>query len=145
VRIIGYGNRDRQDDAAGLLAARRLRQLGVDALTHTGEAASLLELWSGADEVIVIDAVVTGAEPGTIHVWEGSPPRVPRQAQLSTHGPGLAEAIELAAVLGRLPERLTVYGIEGKHFDAGGVTSPEVVRAAETVATSIAADLALVR
>jgi Ni,Fe-hydrogenase maturation factor len=36
-RIIGCGNAERGDDAAGLLLVRRLRELGVDAHEHSGE------------------------------------------------------------------------------------------------------------
>ena len=52
----------------------------------------------------------------------------------STHAFGAAEAIELARVLGRLPRRLIVVGIEGARFDAGVGLSPEVAAAVEDVA-----------
>jgi len=42
LRIIGCGNLDRGDDAAGLLVARRLRALGVEAAEHSGEGLTLL-------------------------------------------------------------------------------------------------------
>ncbi|HEV2169648.1 MAG TPA: hydrogenase maturation protease, partial [Candidatus Binatus sp.] len=107
--ILGCGNDDRSDDAAGLLVVRRLRELGIEAHEHGGDALGLIEAWSGAREVVVIDAVVRGTDPDTV-----------REAPCSTHNLGLAEAIELARVLGRLPAKLTIYGIEAKCFDRGG-------------------------
>jgi hydrogenase maturation protease len=51
----------------------------------------------------------------------------------------LAEAISLARVLGRLPERLRVYGIEGRCFEPGTEVSPEVKVAVEEVVRRITA------
>ena len=138
--IIGCGNPDRADDAAGLLVARRLRELGVAAREHSGEALGLIEAWSGSDEVAVIDAVVSGAAPGAIGVWDARTVPLPDGAfRCSTHNLGLAEAIELARILGRLPPKLTLYGIEAERFDAGGPASPEVAAAVEQLARRIAA------
>lgn len=44
----------------------------------------------------------------------------------STHAFSVAEAIELARVLGQLPSSLIVYAIEGKNFSSGIEPSPEV-------------------
>jgi len=135
--IIGCGNRQRGDDGAGILAAERLRALGVAAAECTGEASELMEAWSGVDDVIVIDAVVTGAPAGTVHVWDGRRPLGPGKPAGSTHGLGVGEAIELARALGCLPSRLRVYGIEGAKFEIGGEVSAEVRRALEEVVDRI--------
>jgi hydrogenase maturation protease len=76
--------------------------------------------------VIVIDAVVTGASSGTVHVWDGQRPPAFATSAGSTHGSGVAEAIELARALDCLPSRLRIYGIEGKRFELGSAISPEV-------------------
>src|SRR5271167_935984 len=111
--IIGCGNRQRSDDGAGILVAERLRKVGIEADARLGEAADLIEAWEGADDVIVIDAVVTGAPVGTVQAWDGWQPLAAVRTTASTHCLGVAEAIELAHVLNRLPARLRVYGIEG--------------------------------
>ena len=66
--IVGCGNRQRGDDAAGILAAEKLSALGTTSRVCSGEPAELIEAWEGSDDVIVIDAVVTGAPVGTVHV-----------------------------------------------------------------------------
>jgi hydrogenase maturation protease len=136
--ILGYGNPERGDDAAGLLVARRLRELGLAAEEFTGDGMALLERWHGEDDAIVIDAVVTGSEPGAIHAWEwpGRPAQADDFIGSSTHGVGLAHAIRLGETLDRLPKRLRVYGIEAGHFDPGPV-SPEVLRAVDQVAEGL--------
>jgi len=139
MRIIGCGNPDRGDDGAGVLAAERLRALGIPAEIRCGETLDLIEAWRGAEDVIVIDAVVTGAPVGTIQVWDGDLPGL-STASASTHGFGLAEAVMLARALHCLPPRMRIYGIEGACFDLGAGPSAEVRQAAEEVALRIAMD-----
>jgi hydrogenase maturation protease len=139
--IIGCGNRQRSDDGAGILVAERLRDLGILAETRSGEAADLIEAWRSADDVIVVDAVVTGAPVGTVQAWDARQPLASVRTTASTHGLGVAEAIELAQVLQCLPARLQVYGIEGGRFEPGVEISPEVQLAIEDVARRIIARL----
>ncbi|MBZ5651134.1 MAG: hydrogenase maturation protease [Acidobacteriia bacterium] len=139
--IIGCGNRQRSDDGAGILVAERLRDLGIPAETRSGEAADLIEAWRGADDVIVVDAVMTGAPVGTVQAWDARQPLASVSTTASTHGLGVAEAIGLAQVLQCLPARLQVYGIEGRQFEPGVEISPEVQRAIEDVARRIIARL----
>ena len=138
--ILACGNRDRADDAAGILVAERLRKLGIDAQECSGEAPDLMEAWNAADDVIVIDCVVTGAPAGTVHLWDASRP-LAANCSGSTHGLGLGEAIELARALGCLPARLRIYGIEGKNFEIGGAVSAEVERGLAKVVNRIAAEV----
>jgi hydrogenase maturation protease len=139
--IIGCGNRQRSDDGAGILAAERLRELGIGAERRSGEATDLIEAWESADDVIVVDAVVTGAPAGTVQAWDGKQPLASVSATASTHGFGVAEAIELAHVLDRLPTRLRIYGVEGRQFELGAEISPEVRRGVEAVVQRIIADV----
>jgi hydrogenase maturation protease len=139
VLILGCGNPDRSDDAAGVLVARRLREMGTDAREFTGDPLALIEAWNGSREVILIDTVVSGDAAGTITVWDaGKTPLPPEQFCCSTHAFGIAEAVEIARALGRLPSKLLIYGIEGIRFDVGGLLAPEVASAVERVAQEIA-------
>jgi hydrogenase maturation protease len=99
-----------------------------------GEPVGLIEEWAGAGAVIVVDAVSSGAPPGTIHRLDPLSEPIPAAlSQRSTHAFGLAETIELARTLDRLPPRLTVYGIEGERFTAGQQLSPPVAAAVDAV------------
>ena len=101
---------------------------------YEGEPVGLIEDWSGADAVIVVDAVSSGAPPGTIHRLDPLSAPIPAALpQGSTHAFGLAETVELARTLERLPPRLTVYGIEGERFAAGQQLSPPVSAAVDAV------------
>ena len=140
IRIIGCGNPERGDDGAGLLVVQGLREPGIEAEEHSGEASSLMELWAGADAVILIDAVSSGKPPGVITVLDASAGPIPISLpRSSTHHWGVAEAVELARALHRLPARLLIYGIEGRCFELGSSPSLEVMKAMSKVVEEICA------
>ncbi len=129
--VVGVGNPYRHDDGVGVAAVERLREAalpGVEPVEETGEPAALLQRWSGYDTVVLVDAVDSGAEPGSLHrfelsdgEWDAAPP----PGILSTHGTGIAHAVDLARILERLPERLVFLGVEtGDVSDGVGLTPP---------------------
>jgi hydrogenase maturation protease len=140
VVVIGVGNAWRGDDAAGLAVARRLRETGLDAtiVDIDGELVGIMDVWEEGEIAWVVDAVSSGAAPGTLHRIDVTEEELPRElARTSSHAFGLAESIELARALGRLPARLVVYGIEGASFAAGQEMSAEVAAAVEYVADAL--------
>ena len=142
--IVGVGNPYRGDDAVGLLVARQLRAAcppGVRVVETPGEAAELLDVWEGADLVVLIDAVRADAPPGTIYRFEvGVDPMPPVFARRSSHTLGVGEAIALAGALDRLPSRLVVYGIAGQRFGLGESVSPSVQSVLAEVASRALAE-----
>jgi hydrogenase maturation protease len=141
VILIGVGNAWRGDDGAGLAVARRVRDLspaGVEVREVEGDATALVEAWSGAARVVVVDAAESGAPPGTVRRFDAASQPLPvRGLRSSTHAFGVADAVELARALGRLPQRLDVYAIEGASFAAGERLSPAVERAVAELATAL--------
>ena len=136
--IICIGNAMRGDDGAGLAAAERLRERGVPAIVE--QPQNLLDAWAGADDVIVVDTVHSGAPAGTIHrIDAGAEPLPAELRTASTHLLGLGEAIELGRALDRLPAGLHVVGVEGQSFERGDPLSPEVERAVALVVEELAA------
>jgi hydrogenase maturation protease len=77
--------------------------------------------------VWLLDAASSGAEPGTVHRFVATEEALPREAFVtSSHHLGLADAVELARTVGRLPRELVVLGIEGASFAAGEGLTPAV-------------------
>ena len=143
--MIGVGNPYRGDDAAGLAAAERLQSRvpdGVSVLPCEQEPSRIIDAWKGAQAAVIVDAVQSGADPGTLHRVDASREPVPAQVfRSSTHAFGVGEAIELARALGRLPERIVVYGVEGATFAAGVGLTPPVETAVEGVVEAVLRDL----
>ena len=142
--VAGLGNPWRGDDGVGLAVAERLRgrlPSGVEVVSIVDEPTRLLDAFA-AETVIVVDAVAAPEPvPGTVHRIDALEETLPERFGSSTHHFGLADTVELARSLGRLPQSLVVYGIEGAAFDAGDRLDPRVDRAAGEVATRIATEL----
>ena len=138
--VVGVGNRFLRDDGAGLEAAARLRARSpeVRVVERDGDLAGVLDAWKGEETVVVIDATCSGVAPGTVRRFDvGDAPLPAALSRGSTHLFGIAEAIELGRVLGRLPRRLVIYGIEGADFDAGEGLSAEVSAAIDAVVNEV--------
>lgn len=131
-KILCFGNPDRGDDAAGVFVARELN-------LPVSEPAAVLDL-DPHTRAILVDAVVTGSAPGTIHSWDANALPLPRGTfRCSTHALGVAEAVEMARALGRLPASITIYGIEGAQFEFGAPPQAEVAAAARELARMLSA------
>lgn len=148
VVVVGIGNDARGDDGVGprVIALLQDRVRGHVRLVAVGDdPLAVLDAWPGADLVILVDAMCTGAPPGRVERFE--PSTMPgshlalHDTLASSHGVGLAETLELARALDRLPERLVLYGIEAASFEFGAPLSEPVAAAAAAVADRIAATL----
>lgn len=146
VAVIGVGNPWRGDDAVGIFTARAIQSaVGARAtvIESDGEVTSLLECFKSFNQVYIIDAIQTGsAKPGYIHDIDGIKESF-KEASLraSTHVLGVAQSIEMARVLGRLPSKLRVFGIEAAQFEHGSSLSKEVRSASDAVARQIIQDI----
>ena len=137
ILLIGVGNPMRGDDAAGLRAAKLIRERNHPSfrvIEHDGECASLMEAWTGAQTVIVVDAAWSDSPSGTIHRFDATQQLLPgRLFQRSTHAFGLHEAVELSRALNRLPPQLIIYGICVKSLEIGASLSDEVEKSVRQV------------
>lgn len=143
--VIGVGNLERGDDAAGRIALARLRgrlAADIELIEEGGEAAALLVAMEGATAAYLIDACYSGAPPGTIYRFDAAAIRWPRALRsCSTHGLGLAEALELARALGMLPGRCVVYAIEGASYELGAPLSAPVRAQIDALAARLTAEI----
>lgn len=139
--VLGVGNPARGDDGAGREVARRLLACdapGLLARETSGELADVCEACRGHDDVVIVDAAA-GPRPGRVLRFDAAAAALPaRSTRASTHGVGVAEAVELLRALGRLPRRLTVYAVAGRDFSHGRRLSPAVARAVDRLARRLA-------
>jgi hydrogenase maturation protease len=142
--VIGVGNEFRRDDGVGPAVVARLRHRelpGVRLAECDGETGRLLELWRDAALVIIVDAVRTEhPEPGRVHRRSLRHPGMAGRAA-SSHSSELGGVVELARVLGRLPQVLLLYAVEAADTSFGVGLSPAVDAAVEGLADEIARDV----
>jgi hydrogenase maturation protease len=141
--IIGVGNPDCGDDAAGIVAVKLLRKRldhndSVRLIEHWGEATGLVEAMVGWNRVVIIDAAMSG---NASHPWRAfdvtTSPLPSDLTETSSHGFGVAQAIELARALDSLPRLCRVYAIEGRLFETGATLSEDVQEAVNAVVDDI--------
>jgi hydrogenase maturation protease len=155
VLVVGLGSLDRGDDAVGPVVAGVVADVVADhgledvRVVQHEDPTALIDLWSDAGLVVVVDAVVSGQDAGTIHVLEtgAGEQALPASAwsgagRAGTHGFGLGASVELARALRRLPPRLVLLGIEASCFDHGAPLSRAVAAAVGQAVTTVLAVLA---
>ncbi|GAA2280381.1 peptidase M52 [Streptomyces ruber] len=141
--VIGVGNEFRHDDGVGCAVLARLAERaagrpplpplppGTVLTACDGDPARLLGLWENAGLAVVVDAArAEPSRPGRVHRLVLDAARPGRSATAtSSHGLGLGDAVELSRVLGRLPDRLVVYAVEGADRSPGkGLSAPVAAR-----------------
>ena len=140
--VVGLGSPDRGDDAVGPVVARTVAALAVPGLrvVEREDPTSLIDLWDGGDGsvelTVVIDAVRSDQPAGSLVVLETGCHAAPltndawaRTGRGGTHAFGLAESVELARALRRLPERVVLVGIGAAAFAHGAPLSEPVAAA----------------
>jgi hydrogenase maturation protease len=113
--ILGLGNDLLSDDAAGIIAARRLRDIvngSTDVIECCTAGISLLDVLVGYDRVIILDSYRSGDHPaGT--VIEMSINDLEPIPVLSPHYAGLPEVISIGRHLGlSVPVEISIIAVE---------------------------------
>lgn len=116
LRIIGIGS-PFGDDTLGFQAIERLRgetelfPADTELLALDRPGSTLIPLLENSQTVVIIDAMHSGLSAGTVQRLEVDD--LLREKNMpSSHNLGVAESLALATVLGVMPEKLLVYGIE---------------------------------
>ena len=136
ILILGLGNPLVTDDSVGLRVAKALKPLLADrADVEVSEdywgGLRLMERMIGFDRAIVVDAIQTGAPPGTVHRL--TPDGLPTQHSASAHDVNLSTALEFGRQAGmHLPEnrQIQLVGIEAEDILSFGERCTPSVRAA---------------
>jgi hydrogenase maturation protease len=134
--IIGLGNPLVTDDSVGLRVAAELRcclagRAGVEVAEDFWGGLRLMERMVGYERAIVIDAICSGAAPGTIHRLAIGD--MPTQRSASSHDMTLPTALELGRQAGlQLPQDddILILGIEAEDVVHFGETCTPAVAAA---------------
>jgi hydrogenase maturation protease len=135
VRVLGVGS-PFGDDRLGWAAVEALRRTPWLAALPAGSVemeacdrpgAALLSAWRDAQHVMLIDAVRSGAVPGTLFCLQGR--ELSGAATFSTHDFGVAAALALARSLGEDTAHILLLGIEADPACRGDQLSPAVAAA----------------
>lgn len=147
VAVIGVGNELMGDDGIGPRVVAELEsasdtQSPSVRLYDAGTTAFLaLEVMSGCAQAVVIDAIESGAEPGTVQEYRyvdgefADPP-----PEMTMHDVSFVEALDYGRDAYDLPETVRIIGVEPATLTAGvGLSDP--VEAAVPEITDIVTEI----
>ncbi len=120
IKIIGCGSLLMGDDAVGCIIARKLLELDLPLHVEVIEAGTpglnLLNIMEPGEDVIIIDAVITGDEEGTLRIFSEDDLPKPSQMPMSAHHVAIPETIALGRQVQPelMPSSIKIWGIEIK-------------------------------
>lgn len=156
--VLGIGNILLQDEGVGVVVARQLESARLEAARSGAAQTScaggipadtrivdggtlgldLLPMIGEANQVVIIDAVNLGKAPGTVTVLHDDAVQAALSGHVSPHQIGVGDLVAAARLMGIMPARLALIGIQPGTI-AIGLELTESVAAA----VQVAADLAL--
>ena len=149
ILVLGIGNSILGDDGVGVFVAQelqlRIREKDID-ITHVNvDGLNLLEIITGYEKLIVIDAIMT--ENGDIgDIYRLVPEQVcqPSDSNVSPHHLNLATTLEIGRNLfpDDIPEEVTIYAVKVNDVTSvGEEMTAEVKEAIPTVVRLITEEL----
>ncbi|MFC1784582.1 hydrogenase maturation protease [Candidatus Neomarinimicrobiota bacterium] len=142
IKVIAVGNDLYGDDGIGNAVLQSLEQnpdmKDIELIDGATDALGLIDHFSGADHVIIVDAAQMGENPGTVKVFSKEEIKLKiKMDHLTVHGISLAETFDIAQLVDSLPKNLTIIGIEPKNIGISQNLSDEVTQSIPEVVSNI--------
>ena len=133
VLILGIGNVLWADEGFGVRAADHLHRYWrlpdrVTVMDGGTQGICLLEHIERAEVLVILDAIDYGLSPGTLRLIEDDAvPSYLGAKKVSLHQTGFQEVLAMAEMLGRIPNRILLVGVQPKQIeDFGGSLDPAI-------------------
>jgi len=122
--VLGVGNLLAKDDGIGVYVIRELEHYEFEpavTVLEVGTAGHQLLSWfSSIEDLIIVDCMDAGEEPGQIFKFTADDVRSGRSTDTSLHQMNLLEVLEMARALGNLPET-TIIAVQGEDMTPYGL------------------------
>ena len=144
--VVGVGNPLMGDDGLGIVALERLREEwhlppDVELVDGGTWGMNLLPVIEEADQLLIVDAIDAGAEPGELVVLERDDLPLFLSMKLSPHQLDLGEVLALAAFRGRLPAQTVAIGLQPAVVDLCSELSEVVAERVDALLEQVVARL----
>jgi hydrogenase maturation protease len=128
--ILGIGNILLKDEGVGVHVVRRIKGMDlpkdVEVLDGGTAGLELVDFIENRRKLIVVDAVKTGAKPGTIYRLLETNLKIKPKAIMSFHEIDFLDALYMSDVMKNKPKEIIVIGVEPKDMSDGVELSPEI-------------------
>lgn len=144
--VLGVGNKLMSDEGAGVHVIERLLAgykipKEVQFLDGGTLGMDLLYYLEGIENLLLVDAVETHKEPGTIIRLEGEEVPAFLSLKISPHQLGVPDMLAAAKFKDLYPKRLVLWGIQPELLEIGLDLSPLIASKVDTLVTSIVEQL----
>jgi hydrogenase maturation protease len=145
--ILGVGNLLLSDEGVGLrvveklVAAHELPE-GVEILDGGTLGLDLLYYLEGVENLLIIDAVEMGKEPGTLLRLEGDKVPAFLSVKISPHQIGIPDMLFAAKLKDIYPSNVVLLGVQPAVLDVGLDLSPPVAAQTDVLVSKILRELA---
>lgn len=153
--VLGIGNILLRDEGVGVVVVRR-----IEAARAAGDAVvpwdcrvvdggtlglDLLPMIGDADQVVMVDAVNLGLAPGSVAILRDDTVQAALSGHVSPHQIGVADLVAAARLMGTMPPRLTLVGIQPGEIAIGLELTEPVAAAVDVAVEAVRRELAPAR
>lgn len=140
--LLGVGNLLLSDEGVGVRTIEALEQRfsfpdGVVLQDGGTSGMELLEVMASRDLIVVVDAVQSESEAGSLFILEDNDVPAYFTERLSPHQLGLADVLMALQMTDEFPRKLVLLGIEPASLAPGMTLSPVVTRAMESAIVQV--------
>lgn len=150
--VLGIGNVLLRDEGVGVVVARALVEAQAAGRVHLPRETEivdggtlgldLLPMFQDASAVVLVDAVNLGQAPGTVTILRDDDVQAAFSRHVSPHQIGVGDLVAAARLMGTMPERLTLVGIQPGDIAIGLELSEPVAAAVEVAVEAVRRELA---
>ena len=146
VVILGVGNILLTDECVGVYAVNELAaryDLGDEVEVIDGGTSGMdcLDQVSGADHLLIADAMRSHQEPGTITRLSGEQIPAFFKTKISPHQVGISDMLGTLNFHGLMPRNIVLIGVEPKSFATAMQLSPDIAARLPEVVAALVAEL----
>lgn len=144
--VLGVGNILLADEGVGVRVVEAFQQRyavpeDVEVLDGGTAGMDLLDALSSRSHIVIIDAVRTGAEPGTIVRLIGSEVPALFSNRISPHQLGISDVLAILRLVDQEPEHIALIGIVPLDLELGLALSDAITAKVDEMADLVAAEL----
>jgi hydrogenase maturation protease len=142
ILVLGIGNLVMGDDGAGVRVVQELQKRylfppHIEIMDGGTLGLDLLPKLEGIGRLLVVDAVETGGEPGTLVQLSGEELPIALQTKVSPHQMGLKDLLAVAELMGHAPREMVLVGIQPADIGMGADLSPRVAEQLEEMIANV--------
>ena len=129
ITVVGVGNLLLKDEGIGTHTTHALQRIDMPhnvRIIDGGTSPDLPYYLENVDKLIIIDAVKTGGQPGTIYRFHPYDMDIESEGIISLHELGLEQSLKMMRLTGNEPKETVIIGIEPKEIDWGTEPSAEL-------------------